>query len=265
MRPLLLLLTAAVALAACSTPSSVPPIASVNRRRRRRKNLKSNRNKEQERADKAQDARHERRRRRRHPQGLRSGIRAPTRQKIPPNSLPRKRKMGARSFLNPRLHPASPDSFLAPRAASRLACADDAPPPPLFRCPPAGCLRAVPLTEEDREAAHQRQLEKEARANFYALKAQEHPGFVPPQLATPTPSPGFFSFAGAAPGRPAPIPCRHRSSTYPTWSTTPFYYWNPCIVRPQASSPFHRGGRTLRPATRQTPRKSHHRGNPVGA
>jgi hypothetical protein len=36
----------------------------------------------------------------------------------------------------------------------------------------AGCA----ITPQDREADHQRQLEKEARANFIALKAQEHPG-----------------------------------------------------------------------------------------
>jgi hypothetical protein len=36
----------------------------------------------------------------------------------------------------------------------------------------AGCA----ITPQDREAAHQHQLEKEARANFIALKAQEHPG-----------------------------------------------------------------------------------------
>ncbi|EDY19271.1 hypothetical protein CfE428DRAFT_3448 [Chthoniobacter flavus Ellin428] len=36
----------------------------------------------------------------------------------------------------------------------------------------AGCA----ITPQDREASHQRQLEKEARANFIALKSQEHPG-----------------------------------------------------------------------------------------
>ncbi len=37
-------------------------------------------------------------------------------------------------------------------------------------------LTGCAVTPEGKEAAHQRQLEKEARANFIALKQQEHPG-----------------------------------------------------------------------------------------
>ena len=36
-------------------------------------------------------------------------------------------------------------------------------------------LTACAVTPEDKEAAHQRQLAKEARENFIAMKAQEHP------------------------------------------------------------------------------------------
>jgi hypothetical protein len=37
-------------------------------------------------------------------------------------------------------------------------------------------LASCAVTPEDQHAAHQRRLEKEARENFIALKAQEHPG-----------------------------------------------------------------------------------------
>lgn len=37
-------------------------------------------------------------------------------------------------------------------------------------------LTGCAVTPEGKEAAHQHQLEKEARANFIALKQQEHPG-----------------------------------------------------------------------------------------
>lgn len=37
-------------------------------------------------------------------------------------------------------------------------------------------LTSCAITPEDQQAAHQRKLEKEARANFIAMKAQEHPG-----------------------------------------------------------------------------------------
>src|SRR4051812_36095626 len=83
---------------------------------------------------------------------------------------------------------------------------------------------AAPLTEEDREAAHQLQLAREARENFYALKAQEHPGFVPPQQPTPTPNPGLFS--SLAPHRVVP---RHTMPP-PSNARRPVddtIYWNP--------------------------------------
>ncbi|HEY3901155.1 MAG TPA: hypothetical protein VGM54_21270 [Chthoniobacter sp.] len=61
-------------------------------------------------------------------------------------------------------------------------------------------------TPEDKEAAHQRQLEKEAKENFYAMRARlgTHP--VPPP--TPTPAPqgrGLFAFADTHPA-PKSVP-----------------------------------------------------------
>src|SRR5271163_110083 len=58
----------------------------------------------------------------------------------------------------------------------------------------AGC--AAP---EDKDAAHQRQLEKEARANFYALRAQLSTHIQPEASPTPAPRRGLFAFLGPRP------------------------------------------------------------------
>ena len=71
---------------------------------------------------------------------------------------------------------------------------------------------AIPLTPEDKEAAHQVQLQKEARANFLALKAQEHPGRPPvlhDEAPTPAPKPGLFAFGGGQAPAPTPAPAPH--------------------------------------------------------
>jgi hypothetical protein len=73
-------------------------------------------------------------------------------------------------------------------------------------------LAACAFTPEDKEAAHQRQLEKEARENFYALKAQEHPNAPPaPASAAPTPAPHLVAFQQP---QPQPMPPR-RSKAAP--------------------------------------------------
>ncbi|MEP6672753.1 MAG: hypothetical protein ABJF10_26550 [Chthoniobacter sp.] len=71
---------------------------------------------------------------------------------------------------------------------------------------------AIPLTPEDREAAHQLQLQKEARENFIALKAQEHPGRPPvlhDEAPAPAPKPGLFAFGGGRQPAPTPAPVPH--------------------------------------------------------
>jgi DNA polymerase-3 subunit gamma/tau len=70
-------------------------------------------------------------------------------------------------------------------------------------------LTACAVTPEDQQAAHQRQLEKQARENFIALKAQEHPDHpvvLHDDLPPPTPKPGMFSFLGGQSPAPAPRP-----------------------------------------------------------
>jgi hypothetical protein len=87
-------------------------------------------------------------------------------------------------------------------------------------------------TPEDKEAVHQRQLEKEARENFYAMRAQlgTHP--VPPP--TPTPAPdrgGLFAFVDTRPA-PKSAPANQeppRSSGKPRPATRgdgTLYYWD---------------------------------------
>lgn len=83
------------------------------------------------------------------------------------------------------------------------------------------------FTPEDREAAHQRQLAKEARENFIALKAQEHPGqaVVLHDEATPMPQPRKLSaFGGPTATTPAP---RGRASVAPTSQFVPTAYQAP--------------------------------------
>ncbi len=55
-------------------------------------------------------------------------------------------------------------------------------------------LTSCAITPEDKQAAHQRKLEKEARENFIAMKAQEHPGqqVVLHDEAPPAPKRGLF-------------------------------------------------------------------------
>lgn len=64
-------------------------------------------------------------------------------------------------------------------------------------------LAACAVTPEDQQDAHQRKLAKEARANFIAMKQQEHPGraVVLNDEARPTPKPELFAF-----GAPQPTP-----------------------------------------------------------
>ncbi len=72
------------------------------------------------------------------------------------------------------------------------------------------------VTPEDKNAAHQRQLEKEARENFMALKAQEHrtaPPAAPPQVArTESTNPAIH---------PQPFLPARTATTKPTKSTKP--------------------------------------------
>jgi hypothetical protein len=67
----------------------------------------------------------------------------------------------------------------------------------------AACVAPSPV---DQEAAHQRELAKEAEENFYALKAQINPHYRRP--ATPTPTPGMFALFQPRPtpaNQPAPL------------------------------------------------------------
>ena len=93
-------------------------------------------------------------------------------------------------------------------------------------------------TPENKEASHQRQLEKEARKNFYAMRAQLGPAPAP----TPTPAPEkgrLFAFVDTRPAaKSAPTnQMRPRSS----WKPKPaargdgtLYYWD---VRPSSEAP----------------------------
>ena len=67
-------------------------------------------------------------------------------------------------------------------------------------------LLAACATPQEKEVDHQQELEKEARKNFYALKAQEHPNAPPAPTPAPTPAPGLFAFL-------APQPAATTSST----------------------------------------------------
>lgn len=68
-------------------------------------------------------------------------------------------------------------------------------------------LTACAVTPEDKVADHQRELQKEARANFIALKAQQHPGrpVVLHDEATPTPKPHLIAFLSGPTLADAPV------------------------------------------------------------
>jgi hypothetical protein len=90
-------------------------------------------------------------------------------------------------------------------------------------------------TPEDKETAHQNQLEKEARANFYVMRAQLSTHIQP--SPTPTPAPekgGLFAFVDTRPapksvpanqvaprasGKPKPMP--HGDGTVYYWDVQP--------------------------------------------
>src|SRR5260370_35691998 len=94
----------------------------------------------------------------------------------------------------------------------------------LFPLSIALLLAACVTTPEDKAIAHQVQLEKEARENFYALKAQQHHGPVsrPEQpAATPPPRPTPLPAPTPKPTpRPAPTPIP-KPSPKPTPQPTP--------------------------------------------
>ena len=85
-------------------------------------------------------------------------------------------------------------------------------------------LTSCAITPEDKQEAHQRKLAKEARENFLAMKAQEHPGreVMLNDEPRPTPKPGLF--ASSAP-QSAPAP--QSRSARPTPVTRPVFASNP--------------------------------------
>ncbi len=93
-------------------------------------------------------------------------------------------------------------------------------------------LTGCALTPQDREAAHQNQLAKQARENFIAMKQQEHPGqaVVLHDEATPAPQPRKLAMFG---GQPATTPApRGRASTAPTAQFIPTSY-QPATPQPR--------------------------------
>jgi hypothetical protein len=89
-------------------------------------------------------------------------------------------------------------------------------------------LASCAITPEDKQASHQRQLEKEARANFIAMKAKEHPGreVVLNDEAHPTPKPGLFASSGPQPA-PASRTAQRGHSAQPTPVVRPIFASNP--------------------------------------
>ncbi|HSI12281.1 MAG TPA: hypothetical protein VK961_09570 [Chthoniobacter sp.] len=85
-------------------------------------------------------------------------------------------------------------------------------------------LTSCAITPEDKQDAHQRKLQKEARENFIAMKAQEHPGrdVVLNDEARPTPKPGLFASSA-----PQPAPASRSHSAQPTPVTRPVFASNP--------------------------------------
>jgi len=105
----------------------------------------------------------------------------------------------------------------------------------------AFCLAACALTPEDREAAHQRRLWEEARANFLSQGGRERPPLTP----APNPAPQLEPFlqkqtAAAGGANPAPssgMPGRSKPTPKPkvarkTGDTV--YYWQ--VRPPQTNS-----------------------------
>lgn len=93
-------------------------------------------------------------------------------------------------------------------------------------------------TPMDPQEAHQRKLAREARENFIAMKAQEHPGrqVVLNDEPRPTPKPGLFA---ANNSQPAPAPHKSRNTAEPTPVVRPVFSSN-------SSSPWY--SRSSRPA-----------------
>jgi len=75
---------------------------------------------------------------------------------------------------------------------------------PLYPLSIAFLLAACATTPKDKQADHQRQLWEEARANFLALKEQQHPK-APPARPAPTPNP-FLKPQPAIAARTTPAP-----------------------------------------------------------
>lgn len=89
-------------------------------------------------------------------------------------------------------------------------------------------LTSCAIPPEDKQEAHQRKLEKEARENFIAMKAQEHPGreVMLNDEPRPTPKPGLFA-SGGQPPAPAPRTAQRSRSAQPTPVTRPVFASNP--------------------------------------
>ena len=71
-------------------------------------------------------------------------------------------------------------------------------------------------TPEDQQAARVRQLEKEARENFIALKAQEHPGrpvVLHDEGPAATPAPHMMPFLGSQQPATAPVSAPRAKAT----------------------------------------------------
>jgi hypothetical protein len=108
--------------------------------------------------------------------------------------------------------------------------------PPLALCI---LLIGCAVTPEDKEAAHQRQLEKEARENFIAMKAQQHPGrpVVLYDEAPATQQPKMVSSivkhpSAIAPAAYNPPTPKSRGRRYADDTT---YYWQVESVRQRTS------------------------------
>ena len=92
-------------------------------------------------------------------------------------------------------------------------------------------LTACATAPVDTEAAHQEQLEKEARENFYALRSQMGTHPVPPP--TPVPKEGLFASTGSPPQDSATQPAVAPQPPRPTRKPKPtprnpndtVYYW----------------------------------------
>jgi hypothetical protein len=102
-------------------------------------------------------------------------------------------------------------------------------------------LTACAVTPEDQQAVHQRQLEKEARENFIALKSQEHPGrpvVLHDEAPPPTPKPSFISFAPeqqpAAALTPPPAPRRRAKAPTPVAPPLQPYFAARSTPKPRA-------------------------------